>query len=448
MALTRRDPPRRQQPSSIFRNPNFQGLLVLALVVAIGVAVVTQNRQPARRVALPGISSPTASNEPGWRAALGTEVNDIHTLTPTVATATTEFIPPTAAINFNLTPQIIQVTQIQANIVPTIEPQQLDSQVATIEFRGPTPIPSPTGFVPGAFNEDAVAAFQPPAAEPPLSLQPNDHFLFRRPVYASANSRSIFYYPYGGRWPGNETTVHHGVDMPNPIGELVLAGWDGKVIWAGRSEQDTRVGDTEIYAAYGNFVIIEHDFTWQGQPVWTLYAHLSAILVEQGARVEMGDRIGLVGVTGLVTGAHVHFEVRIATNNYAHTYNPLLWIAPYVGHGVVAGRVVDAADNYISDANLTLYQGGQVVDRTTSYATNTFGGRTFLNVNPDPNWQENFAFGDVPAGQYQLVVVVGGRRMQRAVTVNPEMVNFVVFEVNPPESTPIPDDGSSGNPGS
>lgn len=408
--------------------------------MGLGVFVLLQNRQPTQRFARPLAASATQSSEPAWRSIIGTEVHDIHEPTPTVPTPTNEYIAPTAAFSIDLTPQMLAVTQIQSNALPSLTPIPTNFLTATIEFRSEsTPIPSPTGFfVAGAFDEEGISNFQPPAAEPPIALQPNDHFWFRRPVYANANSRSIFYYPYGGRWPGNASTVHHGVDMPNPVGELVLAGTNGTVVFAGITDQDYRIGDTEIYVSYGNFVIIESDQTWQGQPVWILYAHMSAILVEQGTHVKIGDRIGLVGETGLVTGAHVHFEVRIGKNNYASTRNPLLWIAPFVGHGVLAGSVVDAKGEFIEDVNLTLYQGGRVVDRSVTYARNELNGRRYLHVNPDDNWQENFAFADVPAGQYQLVAIVQGRRMQRTVTINPLIVNFVTFEVNPPESTPIP----------
>ena len=57
---------------------------------------------------------------------------------------------------------------------------------------------------------------------------------------------------------------------------------------------------------YGNVVIIDH-----GGGVTTTYAHCSRFFVGKGQRVQRGQRIASVGATGLATGPHLHFEVRI-----------------------------------------------------------------------------------------------------------------------------------------
>lgn len=419
------------------RNPNVQGLLVLGLVIAIGVVLLNQNTpsNTGQRFLAPAALSPTNSSEPAWRVALEQQLD--YALTPLPTDTPTPRVEMPATIDtsqLGSTPEIFSVTQIRPNPLPTITPQPTNALTATIEIRGSTPIPSPTGVDPSIFDPEVVAQFQPPPEQVPLSLQPFDHFYFRRPVDASANSRSIFYYPYGSRYLGT-TRIHHGVDMPNDIGERVLAGNDGTVVWAGSVDRETKEGDLELYPSYGNFVVIEHNFTIQGQKVWTLYAHMSAITVEEGQSVSMGDVVGLVGATGVVTGAHVHFEVRIGTNSYWETRNPLLWIVPYLNHGVIAGRVIDSEGIYIDEVSLQINRGGRLVDRTTTYAQ-PLGGRTRQHhVVPDNNWAENFTFGDVPAGDYQVVAVVNGRRFQQTVTVNAGMVNWVEFQVNPePES--------------
>ncbi len=151
----------------------------------------------------------------------------------------------------------------------------------------------------------------------------------------------------------------------------------------------------------------------------TLYAHLSAILTEEGAHVEQGDTIGLIGGTGDVSGPHVHLEVRLGENNYYSVLNPLLWIVPYVGHGVVAGRATLADGALAEDVTITLTQRGRVVQTTTTYIApkRSPTQRIGWEVNPDPAWQENFALGDVPAGDYTISVTLNGRRYAQDITV-------------------------------
>jgi murein DD-endopeptidase MepM/ murein hydrolase activator NlpD len=297
-------------------------------------------------------------------------------------------------------------------------------------------VPSPTGLSANVSNDDILELFQPPPEQIPLSRQPNDHFFLQRPVNALGNSRSLFYYPYGSQ--GLVDQIHHGVDIVNPIGTRVNAAQDGVVAYAGSSLQDIKVDDFEVYASYGQVVVIKHDCSCNCQDVFTLYDHRSAITVHEGQRVAMGDPIGLVCETGYVTGPHVHFEVRLGTNSYANTYNPLLWMAPYLNHGIVAGRVIDSQGNFISNVQLQINRGGRRVDSTVTYADPNGIVRGRFHVNTDPNWGENFVFGDVEEGQYQIVALVNGRRFEDTITVEWGMVNWVEFQVSPPESTLLP----------
>ena len=89
--------------------------------------------------------------------------------------------------------------------------------------------------------------------------------------------------------------MHTGIDIRAPKGAKVVAGGEGTVSYAG------------WFGAYGNAVMIEH-----GGNITTLYAHLSAFTVKEGDTVEKGDQIGKVGTSGLSTGYHLHFEVRVS----------------------------------------------------------------------------------------------------------------------------------------
>jgi murein DD-endopeptidase MepM/ murein hydrolase activator NlpD len=88
--------------------------------------------------------------------------------------------------------------------------------------------------------------------------------------------------------------MHSGVDIGGRTGAPVFAAKEGEILFAGRR------------GGYGNAVIIEH-----AGGVNTVYAHLSKIGVSAGDRVATGEAIGLIGSTGLSTGPHLHFEVRV-----------------------------------------------------------------------------------------------------------------------------------------
>jgi murein DD-endopeptidase MepM/ murein hydrolase activator NlpD len=91
----------------------------------------------------------------------------------------------------------------------------------------------------------------------------------------------------------NRNTAHEGIDVPAPVGTPIRASARGRVIAAGRQ------------AGYGLRVEIDH-----GHGITTLYAHASRILVRVGQEVQRGDVIAQVGMTGLTTSPHLHYEVR------------------------------------------------------------------------------------------------------------------------------------------
>ncbi len=339
----------------------------------------------------------------------------------------------------------------QAYVAPTLPPSggtptPIDAaDIGGIEVTGPVavvvtptqPPPTATSLAPdvtvtGVSVTKAPVDWQPPPLSPPLSRDPlgRDHYWFIRPLDSNANNAGIFYYTYGSDGPqkDNPLTVHHGIDMPNPIGEPVRAAGPGIVIHASDNLR-TNDGIFENSPSYGNVVVIEHDFGYEGQRVWTLYAHLSAALVVRDQQVKTGDVIGLVGNTGRVSGPHVHFEVRMGENLYRRTYNPLLWMVPYVGTGVIAGRVMDSHGNLINDADITVrnWATGLQVDTTTSYV---FPGTGF-DVNTDPKWGENFVVADVPIGKHEVIVNIDGQRVVALVDVQEGTTNFV--ELKPEE---------------
>ncbi|HRE46926.1 MAG TPA: peptidoglycan DD-metalloendopeptidase family protein, partial [Aggregatilineales bacterium] len=209
------------------------------------------------------------------------------------------------------------------------------------------------------------------------------------------------------------------------------------VIWASDNYSWTEDGYTEYAYTYGNVVIVQHDFGFNGRRLYTLYAHLSLFLVSAGDRVRMGDVVGLSGRSGMVSGPHVHFEVRVGSNKYNATRNPILWMVPFEGHGVIAGRILAPNGQPIQDALVRLWQRKRVVDTTTTYV-NPFwtDSQTYWNIVPDDVWRENFVFGDVPAGDYTLTVNVGNLDYEMQVTVRSATTSFVDFNLSQHEPTP------------
>jgi murein DD-endopeptidase MepM/ murein hydrolase activator NlpD len=118
--------------------------------------------------------------------------------------------------------------------------------------------------------------------------------------------RRVYLYSNGSR----DTSVHAGVDYGVPTGTPVLACGNGRVILA-RSRIVT-----------GNSVVIEHL-----PGIYSLYYHLDQIEAVEGAMVAAGDRVGLSGATGLATGPHLHWEIRVSGENTdpdAFTARPIL----------------------------------------------------------------------------------------------------------------------------
>jgi len=89
--------------------------------------------------------------------------------------------------------------------------------------------------------------------------------------------------------------AHKGVDYAAPTGTPIRAAGDGKVVFRGWK------------SGYGNFVMIQHN-----KEISTAYGHLSRFAgVRNGERVHQGQTIGYVGMTGLATGPHLHYEFRV-----------------------------------------------------------------------------------------------------------------------------------------
>lgn len=320
--------------------------------------------------------------------------------------------------------------------------QDLDDALPTatlVTTRWPTPQPGQVGLRPEdahlfrqpSIGPEARLEWRPPPMPVPLSLHPKDHYWLMRPLPSGSRNYDLEYYPYGNDVLIAEYApyrIHRGLDFPNPPGTPVLAAGSGIVVHAGAKPNRT---DGVNY--YGNTVVIKHDWQWQGQDVYTLYAHTMELFVEEGEYVEAGQLIAGVGATGIVSGPHLHLEVRVGEDLHKNTRNPMLWIAPYEGWGTLAGRVIDKDGKFIT--------GAQVSVRPINVQAEPRDQYTYLNwdLKPDEVWQENFVVGDLPAGRYEVTIRTG-QLFRHTVDILPGQTNFLEVQTSyvwlPPTATP------------
>ena len=104
---------------------------------------------------------------------------------------------------------------------------------------------------------------------------------------------------------------HTGVDFPGNLNDPIIATADGEVIYINKEHE-----------IYGKIVILEHKFN-----LFTYYAHLNVVLVKIGQNVERGEKVGLMGETGLSQGVHLHYEVRLGKDSNSVPLDPKMFLS-------------------------------------------------------------------------------------------------------------------------
>jgi murein DD-endopeptidase MepM/ murein hydrolase activator NlpD len=274
------------------------------------------------------------------------------------------------------------------------------------------------------------AEFRPPLYPAPWALSPYDHFYFAAPIAAAFPGEPLRDYSYGGIFFGPDV-IHTGIDLPAPRGTDVLAAGPGTVVWAGIGLYSG--SQYQLNDPYGQAVAIRHDFGYQNQPLYTVYAHMEELEVVVGQWLNTGDVIGKVGSTGMTTGPHLHFEVRIGDNDFFKTRNPVLWLSPPLGDGVLVGRVTSTYGTILNSHLVIL----KSLETEKLYQTYTYGPQV---VNSDPYYNENVVISDLPAGVYEINISYGAFKKTN-IQILPGQVTFFSFhgysgfDTNPP---PIP----------
>jgi hypothetical protein len=334
-------------------------------------------------------------------------VTGVGEATTVAVTAGPGTAAPTAWPTVSVTPVMVSPVAIDDTPVVLATPLSGDP----VQYVFPTPV------VPAVPTN-----WRPPVMGVPLAVRPEDHYWFARPIASDSVNYPLGTYRYGTDFFG-EMVIHAGIDIDAPPLTPILAAGPGRVVWSGWGLFNFRQGFEED--PYGIAVAVLHDFGYNNQPLYTLYAHMEAQTVFVGQEVKTGDVLGWIGSTGNSTGPHVHFEVRVGSNTYYNTRNPELWIAPYAGWGVLLGRLETSRGQLIPSSSVDVYNArGQRIE--TLY---TYGPRVAY---PDDVWQENFAMSDLPAGTYTLrtEVTLAGDETEELVgrvTVVAGQSNYVVL---------------------
>jgi len=321
------------------------------------------------------------------------------TLLPTLDPTPTSTLSPT---------EVIETPAIEATLIPieTIAPAA-NHEDAPLRFTFPTPQPPTTSL------------WRPPLYDTPWALGPHDHFFFTRPIAADEINWPLADYRYGGIF-FNTDIVHTGVDITAKRGTPVIAAGPGQVMFAGYG---LYLGNNDREDPYGQAVTIRHDFGYQNRQLYTVYAHMDRIDVVTGQRVETGTPLGIVGDTGMTTGPHLHFEVRIENDSFYSTRNPELWLSPPQGWGVLAGKALNTNGSLLTRQEVT------VISLATSqkWTVATYGDQA---VNADDYYQENVVLSDLPAGSYEIVIDYQERRIKTRVEITPGAVTYFFFRGN------------------
>lgn len=333
---------------------------------------------------------PTATIELAWPTPTKIQTmaaTDISTVEPTVAVPTIQMATPT----MNL-----------VTVAPTPDPAKAEP----LEIAFPTPEPS------GELN------WRPPLYPIPWALSEHDHFYFARPISANTINWPLWNYRYGGineKWEG---VVHTGIDIDAPMGTPVRAAAPGRVLWAGYG---VYAGVNESKDPYGIAVTLEHSFGFQGEKLYTIYAHMNEVYVQPNQQVNTGDVLGIVGDTGATTGPHLHFEVRWKQNMFNSSLNPELWLAPPQGWGVLVGRIMNTSGSFYTSQEITVMQ----ADRKKTWLVRTYGEKF---VHSDPYYGENLVLSDLPAGNYIVEIEYEKTKYHYNITINPGAVTYFRFK--------------------
>lgn len=376
------------------------------------------------------LSTPTAVYEPAPTLA-PTAIVELPTATAVLPTATlpatntpiptaTQLPIPTASFTPppTATPEPTATGTVTPTPVPTLE------YVDTVDRTCPNPAP-----LKPAYDRYYLSGKRWPLPDPTVATP---HFWFGHPFPGGDRLLTNQSFPYG--WDMNgRLLLHNGIDSAEPLGTPLLAVGDGTIVVA---QSDERAWYGWRCNWYGHLVVLLLDEQWANQPIFVLYGHVLNMTVEAGQRVQKGEQLAEVGFGGAATAPHLHLEVRVGSNEFSETRNPVLWFPPSPRRGVIIGRLIDPEGRPWQGVDLNLVpENGEASDirRTWSYL-----GDPDALIKPDEGFAENFVFSDVRPGSYKLLVRLQDVDYKSNLVVTGGEITTVEIITNPltPSSSP------------
>ena len=280
----------------------------------------------------------------------------------------------------------------------------------------------PSALIGSSSDQNQISSASPNYVvryDTPLAFTHQDHFLLAQPIlyenlfWTSADYRYGYFVKEFG-------TLHRGLDLPAIEGTPVLASADGEVVFSGYG---LVYGPGAKNDPYGLSIKIRHTLKHDGHTIYTVYSHLEYTKVKVGDRVETGQIIGRVGMTGKTSGPHLHYEVRILENGCQLHQNPELWLAPAVDHGIVTGRIINRYGYLLNGWKfiLTSQETGRY------WVISTYDPDIISYHENDPYFQENYVLSDLPAGAYEFAMWYNGVHYTSIIEILPGTVNYINF---------------------
>lgn len=315
---------------------------------------------------------------------------------------------------------ILTLGIISCNL-PSTEITQTTAEVPNFIFTATSTV---VDFTATPFPVSSNTPIPPTSTQTPIPCDPftaeycitNGQFLFQRPIQPPDNDRIDLSYAYASTQNGKRDP-HHGVEFQNAFGTPVYAAGDGEVVFAD-ADKTTKFSPWTNF--YGNVVIIQH-----ANDIYSLYAHLSSILVQAGDQVVAGDEIGQVGATGGATGSHLHFEVRTGSDysDYFSTQNPELWMIPPQETGTLSITLKTSYEqNYERPLVITRYA-NESDDPIYTYYISTYTKGFEFNL-------EDAVLSSLPPGKYKIAFSDVSGLKERFVFVEAGRCTQVVFDLS------------------